>query len=527
MNLKKINDLITSDNFLLLIIFLVSFQLNKNYANIGAFPIDTFFHFDSGFRVLNGEYPIKDFWVVSGIFVDYLEAFFFYLLGVSWKTHVFHSSFINGIMAVATYFVLRSFEFKKIYSFIYSFLFGVLAYPPSGTPFVDYHATFLSLLGIYCFILALNNKKNFYWALIPLFFGLSFFSKQVPSSYIVIPLGIIIVFYSIVKKDLNPIKYSCLGSIFFFILIILIGTMQEISLNAFLTQYIIYPQNIADGRFDNFNFSLNSFVNHYKFIFLAIFPLAYLNIKNLIKNKNYIKEKNLYIFLAILFYSLGLILHQTLTKNQIFIYFLCPLLFAFLKIYLNANLDKFKTTIFLVILVLSFSITGKYHLRFNEHKKFHELANVNLDLSKEAYLIDKKLKGLKWITPYYKDNPEAEINFLKYALETLKKDKRKKMVITNYLFFSTILNEKLYSPSKTYTLDGVSFPVKGNKYYLEYKNHFIEIIKKNKIQVIYIISSDYVVEDGLVYDYLDKTCITEHSFTKQLKKFEIEKCKLI
>ena len=113
MILKKINNFITNDKFLLFIIFLVSFLLNKNYANIGVFPIDTFYHFDTGFRVLNGEYPIKDFWVVSGIFVDYLEAFFFYLLGVSWKTHVFHSSFINGIMATVTYFVLRSFKLKK------------------------------------------------------------------------------------------------------------------------------------------------------------------------------------------------------------------------------------------------------------------------------------------------------------------------------------------------------------------------------------------------------------------------------
>jgi len=524
---KKKNNFLVNDNFLLFIIFLISFLLNKYYANFGVFPLDTFLHFDSGFRVLNGEYPIKDYWVVSGIFVDYLEAFFFYLLGVSWKTHIFHSSFINGVMSVATYFVLRSFKFKKIYSFLYSLLFGVLAYPPSGTPFVDHHATFFSLLGIYCFILALKKEKIFYWILLPIFFGLSFFSKQVPGSYIIIPLALIIIFYSIIKKELNPIKYSFLGSIIFIVLVILIGIIQEISLNKFLTQYISYPPSIVDKRFDNFNFSINGFFNNYKFILLAIFPLIYLNIKNLIDNKNYIKEKDFYIFLAILLYSFGLIFHQVLTRNQIFIYFLCPLLFSFLSIYLNIHLNKFKTIIFLVILVLSFSITGKYHLRFNEHKKFHELANVNLDLSKEAYLIDKKLKGLKWITPYYKDNPEAEINFLKYALETLKKDKRKKMVITNYLFFSTILNEKLYSPSKTYTLDGVSFPVKGNKYYLEYKNHFIEIIKKNKIQVIYIISSDYVVEDGLVYDYLDKTCITEHSFTKQLKKFEIEKCKLI
>ena len=176
---------------------------------------------------------------------------------------------------------------------------------------------------------------------------------------------------------------------------------------------------------------------------------------------------------------------------------------------------------------MSFSITVKYHLRFNENRKFHDLINVDLDLSKEAHLIDEKLKGLKWITPHFGDDPEKEINFLKYTLKILQNDKRKKMVLTNYLFFSAILNEKLYAPSRSITLDGASFPVKGNKYYLNYKSHFLEIVKKNKIQVIYIISSDYRVEDRLVYDYLDKTCITEHSFTEQLKKFEIEKCKLI
>ena len=148
-------------------------------------------------------------------------------------------------MAAATYFVLRSFKFKKIYSFLYSFLFGVLAYPPSGTPFVDHHAAFFSLLGIYCFILALNKGKIFYWVLLPIFFGLSFFSKQVPGSYIIIPLAIIIIFYSIIKKELNPIKYSFLGSLIFIVLAILIGIIQEISLNAFLTQYINYPINIS------------------------------------------------------------------------------------------------------------------------------------------------------------------------------------------------------------------------------------------------------------------------------------------
>ena len=158
MFLKKVNDFITNDKFLYILLFIVALLINQHYASRGIFPIDGFAHFDSGFRILNGEYPIKDFWIVSGLFVDYLEALFFYLLGVSWKTHVIHSSLINGIITLATYFVLRSVQFKKIYSFLYSLFFGILAYPPSGTPFVDHHATFLSLLGIYCFILALNSK---------------------------------------------------------------------------------------------------------------------------------------------------------------------------------------------------------------------------------------------------------------------------------------------------------------------------------------------------------------------------------
>ena len=74
MILKKINNFITNDKFLLFIIFLVSFLLNKNYANIGVFPIDTFYHFDAGFRVLNGEYLGMG--PVTNQFQDHLSAFF-------------------------------------------------------------------------------------------------------------------------------------------------------------------------------------------------------------------------------------------------------------------------------------------------------------------------------------------------------------------------------------------------------------------------------------------------------------------
>ena len=140
------------------------------------------------------------------------------------------------------------------------------------------------------------------------------------------------------------------------------------------------------------------------------------------------------------------------------------MLFAFLKIYLNANLDKFKTTIFLVILVLSFSITTKYHFRLNEQRKFHELINTDLNLSKEAYLIDKKLKGLKWITLRHKD-PIREINLIKDTLQKIKNDKRKKMVITHYQFFSFLLEEDLNIPNRWYFLGNNTFPLINHKHF--------------------------------------------------------------
>ena len=54
--------------------------------------------------------------------------------------------------------------------------------------------------------------------------------------------------------------------------------------------------------------------------------------------------------------------------------------------------------------------------------------------------------------------------------------------VTHYSFFSAISNQKLFSPSKTYTLDGASFPVKNNVYYEKYKNFFTRNIKNNSIK---------------------------------------------
>ena len=179
-----------NSNISLFLVIVYSFFINIYFANLGTFPIDTFLHFDSSYRILKGEYPVKDYWIVSGPLLDYIQAVFFYIFGVNWQSYIFHASVFNAILTVSTFLILSKFNFKIYYCFFYSILFSILAYPSSGTPFVDHHSAFFSLLAIYSFLLAINNKKKLFWFLIPLCLFLGFLSKQVPAAYIIILISL-------------------------------------------------------------------------------------------------------------------------------------------------------------------------------------------------------------------------------------------------------------------------------------------------------------------------------------------------
>ena len=76
--IEKLNNSLKNKNILyFLIISIVAFTANFYYANLGVFPIDTFLHYDSAYKILNSEFPIRDYWIVSGVFVDFLQSFFF------------------------------------------------------------------------------------------------------------------------------------------------------------------------------------------------------------------------------------------------------------------------------------------------------------------------------------------------------------------------------------------------------------------------------------------------------------------
>ncbi len=156
------------------------------------------------------------------------------------------------------------------------------------------------------------------------------------------------------------------------------------------------------------------------------------------------------------------------------------------------------------MILLCLFTTAKYHIRFNENRKFHELHNTNFNLALSANTIDKKLSGLLWITPKFKNNPKEEISLIMNIKSKLKNDNRKKMFLTNYSFFSVILNQNLFSPMRWYIENGISHPKLENKYFKDFQEFFIKKIKENKIEVIYTAKPADV---SFLKDMLGEKCI--------------------
>ena len=70
-------------------------------------------------------------------------------------------------------------------------------------------------------------------------------------------------------------------------------------------------------------------------------------------------------------------------------------------------------------------------------------------------------------------------------------------------------------------MDGTDYPLKNNKYFNNYKNLFIKIIKNNNIEVIYTV---YPQESSILYNFFDKNCFKEKKITKILVSHELKKC---
>lgn len=210
-------------NYFPIILFFFSIFICHYTGSRGVFPIDSFSHFDSGYRILQGDHPFKDYWVVSGPFLDYWQSLIFLLFGANWQTYLLSSSILNCLLTLTTYFLFLNLGLHKKVSFFYAICFSILAYPSSGTIFVDHHSAFMSILALYVFIWAMIKDKNYFWFLIPLLVILAFLSKQVPSGYVFVIILLVFfyhLFFENKKKIIRIISitfFSCMLSLLFLI----------------------------------------------------------------------------------------------------------------------------------------------------------------------------------------------------------------------------------------------------------------------------------------------------------------------
>ena len=51
-------------------------------------PLDDLQNFNSGYRVLNGDFPFKDYYSISGPLLDIFQSFFYKLFGINWNSFI-------------------------------------------------------------------------------------------------------------------------------------------------------------------------------------------------------------------------------------------------------------------------------------------------------------------------------------------------------------------------------------------------------------------------------------------------------
>ena len=140
----------------------------------------------------------------------------------------------------------------------------------------------------------------------------------------------------------------------------------------------------------------------------------------------------------------------------------------------------------------------------------------------KAENLDKSFKNLQWITPFYFiTNPGEEINQLKLSVEYIKKNSKENfIIISDYLFLSSLANANIASPLKFY--DDVSVPKLTNSFFNYYKNFFIIQLKKNNVNQVFVTSKYYY--DIISNIFLKKKCISTKKITNILYELNIKNC---
>ncbi len=503
-------------------ISIYAFYINWFSGNVGIIPIDSFGFLDTGHSILKGKLPIRDFWIFTGLVVDYMEAFFLQIFGNNWNSHIIHSSFMNILGVLFFYFFLNTFNLKKKYIIFYCISFATLCYPVSGTPFAYIHSYIFSLISIMTLILAIKNNNKIIWFVFPFFCLFAFLSMQTPSAYILIILLVILSNHFLSTKDSKNLYYFISGGVISLLLFLIFLFLTKTPLLNFFYQYILFPLTIGEARISSSDVAYVSLIDQinlkrlfgdFKFIHFLLLPLLLITLRNFKNNK---KNLNILNF-TFIFSIFAFLFNQLITANQIFIFSLIPIIAALIHINLQ-ELDYDPKILLLTFFIVLFA-TIKFHIRYNIDRKFHDLENVDKSLAVKASSIHRNLKNLKWINKF--DEPENEVNLLKKAVETIQNDNRKKTLITHYQFISTVLDEDLNILNRWYLWDNNTHPTESHKYFGFYQTMVNKNIKQNNVEVIYLLGLENEILFDNIKNYFTDLCFESKTLVD--KRFSVHK----
>ena len=503
-------------------LFIFSILFNQYYGNLGICPIDSFVSFNAGYEILNGKYPFKDYWTITGPFITLTQAFLFKLFGVTWSSYVFHASLINFIFTILTFYTLYKFKLDVHYCFFYSLLVSVLSYPSSGTPYVDHQSAILSIISIYFFVLALKTDKAIYWFILPIVLMISFLTKQTPTGHILVIISFLSLVFFIFNFNIKNILMGVAGSVLIIFTFLYTLYFVGISFDSFYLQYILFPLSLGEDRL-NFLFPLefSRIILRFKLIHLSSAVLIIFCAKQIIKNYRFVFNKDVLIALSLIFSAWVLIVHQLMSLNGIFIYFFIPVLAAFSHVYYSQYFINIKYVLPSLIIFTLIS-TVYYGYKYVHQREFMDLRNTNINNAVNANILSKKLNGLKWISCLQPKEPDKEISDLLKVIKIIKEEQKEKSIITDYQFISVILSEYDNSPSQVWFQYHVN-PQPGSKYFKEYRQFFIDKFEENKVKIVYVVKP-MLGGDKFIENVLDSSCYEKNKFNKMLDIYKILDC---
>ena len=537
-------------------ILLISFLVNFYFGHQGLMPLDDLQNFNSGHRILRGDFPFRDYYSITGPILDIFQSFIYKVFGSSWQSLVLHASILNCIYSLSVFIFLKKLNFNTIHSFFYSVSSGLLMFPPTGNPTVEHNSLTLSAISLFVFIIGLKENKNYLLFFSVLLFGTAFFTKQVPTAYFIIFCIIIYftkTFSPINKRNFIVLTFSTLFVSIFFISFFL---FNKVSLQNIVDQYFIMSTSLGESRLSSLNYDyFYENISKIFFLLFLIIPSFYssfyskkfdnilfifglsiiITIYELHSNNQPITFSLIPVFLALFYYFHSI---DNLDSKVIKYFFYIIITYCFYRIlrfeiiyifiYFSILIIYFlkkKISIKHCVLIYLFISTCFYFEKYVKIRAWDDLRKDEVLNSFNAEIIDDKLKYLKWRTVYF-DNVETEKKLIFDTMKYLKSldSSENYILISDYQIYNLILDKKDFSPVK-YWHRNATYPSKKHKLRKNFELFFKKKILDNDVSLIIIdntsgFKNSEINEFDWLYKCLNKKKISN---TENLYIFAIKK----